>query len=71
MQRNPRRYFESARQLRRLVRRYGAGQGERYLFLGRDRCDHNLFEPTQDGYPGTRVNERLRPKEERGALAMI
>jgi hypothetical protein len=69
--RNSRRYFENAKQLRRLVRRYGVEQGERYLFLGRDRCDHNLFEPSQDGYPGTQVNERLMLKQESGALAMV
>ena len=65
---NPRRYFEHARQLRRLARKYGAGQGRRYLFLGRDRCDHNLFEPNQDGYPMTHANERVGSKLERWFL---
>lgn len=67
--RNPRRYFETAKHVRQVVRRYGAG--ERYLFLGRDRCDHNIFEPTEDGYPMTRAGERVKTRQERWLLGMI
>lgn len=63
--RNPRHYFESGKRLRSVSRKYGeATDHRRYLWLGVNRRGHQIYEPSENGFPETYANERAGGKAE-------
>lgn len=69
--REPKRYFADAKRLRRLLRRLGEGETPYYVFRGRDRYDHGIWELSLDGEVYTTAWERMTPRAENGYMRML
>lgn len=67
----PKRYYDSPKSLQRFIKRQAkrgqqaiTPQTPRYIYLGKDRNQHGIWELSLDGYTATRVNERKAIKAE-------
>jgi hypothetical protein len=61
-------YFHNPKKLRAIIKKRDAKDVDRYLYRGRNKHDHGIWEWTRTGTANTRADERVDPETERAKL---